>query len=275
MLWPVNSESATALMKGCTVFFQFTGCPARFWSDRGGAFDSHEFRRFASEIGMDVKFSSAEYPQSNGAAESAVKILKRLKSVSLNETEFLKAVIYLQNTTKAGHSFTPAEVFLGRSVRTPLQEKAVKATVSWTTVCSERKQDQSRMKRSYDRTASKYCSTFKQGDRVLVHNVKQRSVPATVIEQAPTPRAYTVRLDSGTATTRNRKFLTILPRADTTATTGSQSVTTKRNRNEVARIPRIPPAPQTVAIREKREPPVVAITKSGRRVYPPLRGMGG
>ena len=274
MLWPVNSESVTALIKGCAVFFQFTGCPAKFWSDRGGAFDSHEFRRFAAEIGMDVKFSSAEYPQSNGAAESAVKILKRLKSVSLNETEFLKAVIYLQNTTKAGHSFSPAEVFLGRSVRTPLQELAKKAVVSWTTVYQERKQDQSRMKHSYDRTASKPCLSFKQGDRVLVHNVKGKSVTATVVEQATTPRAYTVRLDSGTSTTRNQKFLTVLPRTDMTATTGNQLVKKMKIPKDVVRIPRIPPAPPNHVTQERRDCPVITITKSGRRVYPTLRGRG-
>jgi hypothetical protein len=35
-----------------------------------------ELASFAEEIGMTLRYSLAEYPQSNGAAESAVKILK-------------------------------------------------------------------------------------------------------------------------------------------------------------------------------------------------------
>ena len=80
---------------------------------------------------MTATYSSAEYPQSNGAAKRAVKILKRLKKVSINDTEFLKAVLYLQNTAKAGHRFSPADVFLGRTVRTPLQPRAKQTLRPW------------------------------------------------------------------------------------------------------------------------------------------------
>jgi hypothetical protein len=42
-LWPVQSASATAVINVCCAFFQFSGCPQAFYSDQGGAFDSHEF----------------------------------------------------------------------------------------------------------------------------------------------------------------------------------------------------------------------------------------
>jgi hypothetical protein len=62
---------------------------------------------------MTLRFSSAEYPESNGAAESAVKILKRLKAVSPEEPELFCASLYLQNLAKKGHTAPPAEILLG------------------------------------------------------------------------------------------------------------------------------------------------------------------
>ena len=179
---------------------------------------------------MTATYSSAVYPQSNGAAESAVKILKRLKKVSINDTEFLKAVLYLPNTAKAGHKFSPADVFLGRTVRTPLQPSAKQTVMPWETIKQERVDDQKRMKITYDRNATKSCETFKPGDCVLVHNVKGKSAPAVVLEKAIEPRAYVVRLDTGTSTKRNQKFLTFLPRLDSTTTKGKQSPTATRRR---------------------------------------------
>jgi hypothetical protein len=83
----VHPEHTSELIKTCRIFFQFAGCPQFFWCDQGGAFDSNEFNTFAGSVGMQICHSSAEYPQSNGAAESAVKILKRLAAVSNGENE--------------------------------------------------------------------------------------------------------------------------------------------------------------------------------------------
>ena len=274
MLWPVNSESATALIQGCQTFFHFTGCPEQFWSDRGGAFDSHEFRRFANELGTTIKLSSAEYPQSNGSAESAVKIFKGLQATSCDDTEFLKAGLYLQNTTKAGHSYSSAEAFLGQSVQTPLQMQPRKAAVSWEVIEAERMRDQTRMKQIYNQTATRVCKPFEQGDRVLLHNVKGKNVTATILDRAVGPRAYNVRLDTGTNTTRNRKFLTPLPRLDVTVTTGNHSPTATENKTKPPRILKIPlPGPSIGASKDPgtNVRPVVVVTRSGRHVQTPKR----
>ena len=80
---------------------------------------------------MCLHFSSAEYPQSNSAAESAVKILKRLKLTSLNENELFRSILYLQNTTKTGKTASPAQLFLGRSARNPINPNTTRSKVSW------------------------------------------------------------------------------------------------------------------------------------------------
>jgi hypothetical protein len=115
----VRSESTSELARACRTFFQFAGCPRFSWCDRGGAFDSGKFRTIAESLGMQICHSSAEYPQSNGAAESAVKILKRLAPVSNTEHELFRAILYLQYCTKRRNTATPSQIFLGRNVQMP------------------------------------------------------------------------------------------------------------------------------------------------------------
>jgi transposase InsO family protein len=213
LLWPVHSESSTELLQACRAFFQFTGCPRYFWSDQGGAFDSQAFRLFAQSIGMKPCYSSAEYPQSNGAAESAVKILKRLKQVSESENELFRALLYLQNAAKRRHRASPAEIFLGRSVRTPLHPQAKQSNASWKQHFDERLSEQKTMKMYYDRAHTQLARDFASGEKVMVHNVKGHSVPGTVVQQRDT-RTYLVEFDNGSRSIRNRKFLTFLPRND-------------------------------------------------------------
>jgi hypothetical protein len=62
---------------------------------------------------MHVHYSSAEYPQSNGSAESAVKVLKRLQQVCATESDLFRTVLYLQSTVKWSHTLSLAHVFLG------------------------------------------------------------------------------------------------------------------------------------------------------------------
>jgi hypothetical protein len=160
---------------------------------------------------MRICYSSAEYPQSNGAAESAVKILKRLRKVSTTENELFRALLYLQNQAKRRHTATPAQIFLGRSVRTPLVPRAEPSDVKWEQHLIERQKDQSTMKYYFDRTASRVANDFFDGDGVLVHNVRGRSVPGTIV-RAMDSRAYLVEFSNGSRSVRNRRFLTFLPR---------------------------------------------------------------
>jgi transposase InsO family protein len=211
-LWQVPSASTAALTNGCRIFFQFTGCPEQLWCDQGSAFDSYEFRDFATELGIKICYSSAEYPQSNGAAESAVKLLKHLRKCVQNENELFRAVLYLQNTVKRSHSASPAQIFLGRNTRTPLSKTVRPNPISWEQHFEDRVADQRRMKKSYDTPGKREHDDLFPGARVLVHNVRGKSQEAVVVEATATPRTYLVEFANGARSIRNCRFLTLLPR---------------------------------------------------------------
>jgi hypothetical protein len=156
---------------------------------------------------MQLHFSSAEYPQSNGAAESAVKILKRLRQVCSTDGQLFPATLYLQNTAERNHTLSPAQVFLGRSTRTPLAHTVRQVTLPWKKNFLERVEDQ--------RATAVLAHLMQQpreflpGDSILLHNV----CGATVVSKASEPRAYIVEFMSGARSVRNRIFLTPIPRS--------------------------------------------------------------
>jgi hypothetical protein len=161
---------------------------------------------------MQIRYSSAEYPQSNGATESAVKLLKQLQKVSATEHELFRALLYLQGQAKRRHTASPAQIFLGRSVQTPLVPRVEQSTVDWSKNLMERQQDQQRTMKSYfDRTASQVAQGFVEGDKVLVHNVQGSSAPGIVV-RATDNRAYQVEFPNRSRSVRNRRFLTFIPR---------------------------------------------------------------
>jgi hypothetical protein len=303
----VRSEHTSELIKTCRIFFQFAGCPQFFWCDRGGAFDSREFKSFADSLGMRICHSSAEYPQSNGAAESAVKILKRLAAVSNSENELFRAILYLQNCAKRRTTASPAQIFLGRTIRTPLHPTTVQSEMKWEHHHAERTREQDIMKRFYDRTASRTADAFLPGDPVLVHNVRGKSVAGIVASQTG-PRTYMVEFGNGTRSVRNRKFLTSLPRSQTPARTpepnneapgmppaipATRFDTSPGAATRPARVsptaqndappeptPRSPATLPAPAVRwiPRQNPmspprPSTTTTRSGRAVVPTLRGM--
>jgi transposase InsO family protein len=239
LLWPVSHPSAHAVIQACRVFFQFTGCPRHWWSDRGGAFDSADFRAFAASIGMQLHFSSAEYPQSNGSAESAVKLLKRMREVCTTDDQLFRAALYMQGTAKRNHTLSPAQVLLGRSPRTPLNPIATQSAVSWKTHFLERIADQ---RQSREPKSVSIPRDFLPGDKVLVHNVRGSSQTAVVVSLASEPRAYIVEFPSGARSVRNRIFLTPIPRS-LTRNAGNPSPTTTSTSTSLPARPEPPSRP--------------------------------
>jgi transposase InsO family protein len=76
----LENQTASCTIKHMKAIIARHGIPKTVCTDNGPQFDCREFRLFAKDYGFQHDTSSPHYAQSNGKAESAVKIVKRLIS---------------------------------------------------------------------------------------------------------------------------------------------------------------------------------------------------
>ena len=124
-LYRQNGKVIT-LIKTCRNLFAQFGIPEEIASDGGGPFSSHEWPQFLKQWAINWRKSSANFPQSNGRAELAVKTCKRLlrnntgSDGSLDTSKVAKALLQYRNTPIAGIGMSPAYMLFGRQLRDSL-----------------------------------------------------------------------------------------------------------------------------------------------------------
>ena len=127
--WPevfeMSSSSTSATLRELRLLFARFGNPRVIVSDNGTQFTAIEFQEFCQKQGIEHVRSPPFHPQSNGQAERFVDTLKRtLQKIKEGGTteklaEFLQCYRRTPSTSVPGN-LSPAEVFLGHQIRTPL-----------------------------------------------------------------------------------------------------------------------------------------------------------
>ena len=147
---------------------------------------------------MQLRVSSAHYPQSNGRAEAAVKGAKRLlrgntaKNGSLDTDGAARAIMQYLNTPPQGSEASPAQLLTGRQLRDAIPVDASLYEMSeW-----------------HNQTAHN-LEPLTPGQRTRIQNPGSRRWDCTgTVLETTAPRQYLVQLDSsGRATIRNRRHL--------------------------------------------------------------------
>jgi RNase H-like domain found in reverse transcriptase/Reverse transcriptase (RNA-dependent DNA polymerase)/Integrase zinc binding domain len=122
--WEINSlEDMTAktLIKYSKQNFSRYGIPNFLDTDKGSQMDCVEYRTFAQEWGFEMCTSSPYYHQSNGKAESAVKIAKRIiKRTNRNGEDRDMAILSWRNTPTQFMESSPVQRLMSRRTRTLL-----------------------------------------------------------------------------------------------------------------------------------------------------------
>ena len=127
--WPevfrLNGKAIT-LVKTCRNLFAQFGVPEELSFDGGPPFDSYEWKQFMIQWDIGRRQSSANYPQSNGRAELAVKSCKRLIKSNIDghgnvdTHNMMKALLQYRNTPSAITGMSPAYMLYGRQLRDAL-----------------------------------------------------------------------------------------------------------------------------------------------------------
>ncbi|XP_033753195.1 uncharacterized protein K02A2.6-like [Pecten maximus] len=169
------------------------GIPDEVISDNGPQFGSAEFREFGREYGFTHTTSSPYHAQSNGLAERMVQTVKRLL---LKAKDPFLALLEYRNTRIDGVEISPAQMFLGRRLKSPLPTTAPLLTPNMnnTGTYASLKLRQARQQENFNKHAQhKPLKELDPGDRVMLkHPVKGSWEPGTVVKRHGTPRSYVV-----------------------------------------------------------------------------------
>ncbi|XP_035223687.1 uncharacterized protein K02A2.6-like [Stegodyphus dumicola] len=125
---PLTNITSATIIRCMNLYFSKFGIPKIILSDNGSNFCSAEFENFLTDLNIEHRKSSIYYPQSNGIIERVHRTMKEsIASLSNQVFEwsdrlaFLK--LYYNNSKPIVTGFTPAQLFFGRELNTPLDIK--------------------------------------------------------------------------------------------------------------------------------------------------------
>ena len=106
----------------CHLKSQFgrNGIPNELISDNGPQYASSAFNDFTKSYGFVHTTSRPHFPQANGEAERAVQTIKNLLKKAQDP---YKALLNYRNTPLDGINLSPAQLLMGRRLKSPLPTK--------------------------------------------------------------------------------------------------------------------------------------------------------
>ncbi len=103
-------------------------------------FAGYEMKTFAAEWGINLTHSSPVYPQSNRLAERTIKTIKHdLNKEEQSGVDHHLALLSLRNTPITGTSSSPAQVLMGRVLRSTSVQLLPKVFISRSKTCKRSK----------------------------------------------------------------------------------------------------------------------------------------
>ncbi|KAI5718308.1 hypothetical protein M8J77_019339 [Diaphorina citri] len=205
-----NTSSAVVIAHIKSIFARH-GIPQIVVSDNGPQFSSREFQQFARTYEFQHITSSPRYPRSNGEAESAVKIMKKMLTKCLyDNTDPYIGMLNLRNTPK-NFGPSPAQLLFSRVLNSkiPTQNKLLKPKIY--------KYDENYVRyrnsqETYYNKGAKNLEPLKVDQRVFF---KKREddlwTPGVISSTLENPRSYNVMDEEGHEYRRNRVHISPLP----------------------------------------------------------------
>ena len=113
----IPNSTSSAVIKELGMIFSEFGKPQIFRSDNGPCYSSQEFKFFMQNWLIKHRTSSPHYPQSNGLAESMVKVSKNLIEKAVRqELPWNQLLLDYRSTPISSEIPSPAEILFGRKL---------------------------------------------------------------------------------------------------------------------------------------------------------------
>ena len=196
------------------IVFARHGVPMEVLSDNGPQFIGQSFKDFQNEYNFEWNSSSPGYQQSNGMAESAIKVAKRI----LRQSDPEQALMIYNSSPIAATGYSPAQLLMGRQIRTNLPQSAHFSEPKWpefNQISENHDKSRAKAEHAYNKThGARPLSPLRPGDtvRIMHPQAKQWSQEASSVigPAGDNPRSYRVNTPTGTLR-RNRRHLLHIP----------------------------------------------------------------
>ena len=117
----IPNSTSSAVIKELGMIFSEFGNPQIFRSDNGPCYSSQEFKFFMQNWLIEHRTSSPHYPQSNGLAESMVKVSKNLIEKAVRQDlPWNRLLLDYRCTPISSEIPSPAEILFGRKLRSSI-----------------------------------------------------------------------------------------------------------------------------------------------------------
>ena len=209
------TANARDVIKPLRRWFADVGVPKMLRTDGGPRFASRQFEQFCKRWQVRHQKSTPHYPQSNGLAEAAVKAVKDLiykTSVNgdLDLDSFQRGLLELRNTPRLdGRS--PAQILYGRPLSSFIVANHRAFSPGYQLAAEKADLSRSKYQQKAEQHYNQSAHTLKNlpiGTTVDVQDFRTKQWNLTgVIVAIGKNRDYIVRLPSGRAYWRNRRFL--------------------------------------------------------------------
>lgn len=186
-IFPMSNATTCNTIQLLRLLFCRFGVPRQIVSDNGAQFTSHDFKNFCSQNGVKLAFTTPYHSRSNGLVERAIRTFKwRFSKISTAIPDHklrLQEMLFMYRTTE--HSTTgrtPAELFFGRRINTPLDllKPSVRSTI-----------DQRQFMTKYYKDRHSSEREFSPGAPVYVRRPVDQTWSSAVISHRTSPLSYT------------------------------------------------------------------------------------
>ena len=199
-------KTAHSVIQKMKSVFARHGIPKEVVSDHV-PFASYEMQKFAAEWGIKLTHSSPGFPQSNGLAEITVKTVKRaLKKAATTGTDPHLVLLSLRNTPVTGLDVSPAQMLMGRVLRSSLPCTSTVLEPSTPRDIHDRLKCLQTRREQYYNVGTKPLPELSPGTAVHM-KTRHGWKPAVVLSKRVEPRSYSVESPAGVIFRRNRRHL--------------------------------------------------------------------
>jgi len=207
----LSTTTSASIIVALKTIFSRHGIPETLVTDNGPQYSSEEFRCFSVSYDFKHLTSSPYYPRGNGESERAVRTVKNFLK-DCNDPHI--ALLTYRATPLSWCGISPAELLMGRKLRTSVPESEENFTPQWPDLQKFRtddKQYKKNQKRNYDRRHRTHdLPEFPDDTPVFIRNGGSSNVVPGRIVTSTGPRSYTVETPTGLSR-RNRSQLNYRP----------------------------------------------------------------